>query len=162
MVSEKYSTLLDSQNVHDYEATPKILLKQKECHSQHRFSQGQKLNGAAWGWSPRTQIRRTQSAFCAWLHLRLHHTARELSWGTRAISGFKSLIQIVSISLARTEGHLHFASRCMLYKKTPQNLPCTTDRRAWRAPDSYESTGSQGVGYTAERCGTQYTWCWVF
>lgn len=99
---------------------------------------------------------RNQSAFYAWLHLRLRHTARELSWGTPAISRFKSLIQIVSISLARTEGHLHFASRWMLYKK-PQKLPCTTDRRAWRATDSYESTGSQGVGYTAERWGTQYT-----
>ena len=79
MVSEKYSLLLDSQNVHDYETTSKILLKQKEYYSQHHFSQSQKLNGAVWGWSPQTQICRNQSAFYAWLHLRLHHTAREPS-----------------------------------------------------------------------------------
>lgn len=59
MVSEKCSILLDSQNVHDYETTSKILLKQNEYYSQHRFSQGQRLNGAAWGWSPQTQTAET-------------------------------------------------------------------------------------------------------
>ena len=73
--------------------------------------------------------------------------------GLCAISRFKSLIQMASTSLARTEGHLHFASRCMLYIKKHRNslVPWTEE------PGGLQSMASQGVGYATERLGTQYT-----
>ena len=154
MVSEQYSILLDSQNVHDCETTSKILLKQKksitlstisvrarswmvQCgagHHKHRFAET----------SQRSRLGCTSGSITQ---------PESFPKGLCAISRFKSLIQMASTSLARTEGHLHFASRCMLYIKKHRNslVPWTEE------PGGLQSMASQGVGYATERLGTQYT-----